>query len=57
MPHRLRVLLGGRASMGQSAWRSGVTAIWNMQLRFHTLDVFTATAFAGNPLAVVHDAD
>jgi trans-2,3-dihydro-3-hydroxyanthranilate isomerase len=28
-----------------------------MQLRFHTLDVFTKTRFGGNPLAVVHDAD
>lgn len=28
-----------------------------MGLRFHTLDVFTQTALAGNPLAVVHDAD
>ena len=28
-----------------------------MRLRFHTLDVFTTTRFAGNPLAVVHDAD
>lgn len=28
-----------------------------MQLDFHTLDVFTATRFTGNPLAVVLDAD
>ncbi len=28
-----------------------------MKLRFHTLDVFTATRFGGNPLAVVLDAD
>lgn len=28
-----------------------------MQLRYHTLDVFTDTRFGGNPLAVVHDAD
>ena len=28
-----------------------------MRLHFHTLDVFTTTRFAGNPLAVVHDAD
>lgn len=28
-----------------------------MRLSFHTLDVFTETRFAGNPLAVVHDAD
>lgn len=28
-----------------------------MQLKFHTLDVFTATRFGGNPLAVVLDAD
>ncbi len=28
-----------------------------MQLKFHTLDVFTNTRFAGNPLAVVLDAD
>lgn len=28
-----------------------------MKLRFHTLDVFTETRFAGNPLAVVLDAD
>ena len=28
-----------------------------MRLQFHTLDVFTATRFGGNPLAVVHDAD
>jgi trans-2,3-dihydro-3-hydroxyanthranilate isomerase len=28
-----------------------------MQLAFHTLDVFTADRFAGNPLAVVLDAD
>ncbi len=28
-----------------------------MQLKFHTLDVFTATRFAGNPLAVVAGAD
>ena len=28
-----------------------------MRLRYHVLDVFTATRFAGNPLAVVHDAD
>jgi trans-2,3-dihydro-3-hydroxyanthranilate isomerase len=28
-----------------------------MQLQFHILDVFTDTRFAGNPLAVVHDAD
>jgi trans-2,3-dihydro-3-hydroxyanthranilate isomerase len=28
-----------------------------MQRRFHTLDVFTETKLAGNPLAVVHDAD
>lgn len=28
-----------------------------MQLRFHTLDVFTEKRFGGNPLAVVHDAD
>ncbi len=28
-----------------------------MKLTFHTYDVFTATAFAGNPLAIVEDAD
>jgi trans-2,3-dihydro-3-hydroxyanthranilate isomerase len=28
-----------------------------VQLKFHTLDVFTDTRFGGNPLAVVHDAD
>lgn len=28
-----------------------------MRLRFHTLDVFTLRSFAGNPLAVVLDAD
>jgi trans-2,3-dihydro-3-hydroxyanthranilate isomerase len=28
-----------------------------MQLPFHTLDVFTDQRFAGNPLAVVHEAD
>lgn len=28
-----------------------------MQLRYHTLDVFTDRRFGGNPLAVVHDAD
>lgn len=28
-----------------------------MKLSFHTLDVFTGKRFAGNPLAVVHDAD
>jgi len=28
-----------------------------MQLQFHTLAVFTDKRFAGNPLAVVHDAD
>ena len=28
-----------------------------MELRFHTLDVFTQNRFGGNPLAVVHDAD
>ena len=28
-----------------------------IQLAFHTLDVFTATPFTGNPLAVVHEAD
>jgi trans-2,3-dihydro-3-hydroxyanthranilate isomerase len=28
-----------------------------MRLKFHTLDVFTDQKFAGNPLAVVHDAD
>lgn len=28
-----------------------------MKFKFHTLDVFTATKFAGNPLAVVLDAD
>lgn len=28
-----------------------------MQLRFHTLDVFTDHRFGGNPLAVVQDAD
>ncbi len=28
-----------------------------MKLKFHTLDVFTACKFAGNPLAVVLDAD
>ena len=28
-----------------------------MDYRFHTLDVFTAERFGGNPLAVVHDAD
>lgn len=28
-----------------------------MQLRFHTLDVFTDRRFGGNPLAVVHEAD
>jgi trans-2,3-dihydro-3-hydroxyanthranilate isomerase len=28
-----------------------------MQRRFHTLDVFTQERFAGNPLAVVEDAD
>ena len=26
------------------------------QLRYEVLDVFTDTALAGNPLAVVHDA-
>ena len=26
-------------------------------LRFDVVDVFAARAFAGNPLAVVHDAD
>ena len=29
----------------------------SMQLKFYTLDVFTARKFAGNPLAVVLDAD
>ncbi|MGL4241793.1 MAG: PhzF family phenazine biosynthesis protein [Beijerinckiaceae bacterium] len=29
----------------------------SMSRRFHTLDVFTGTKFAGNPLAVVHDSD
>ena len=28
-----------------------------MELKFNTLDVFTAKRFGGNPLAVVHDAD
>jgi trans-2,3-dihydro-3-hydroxyanthranilate isomerase len=28
-----------------------------MQRRFHTLDVFTQTKLAGNPLAVVHDSE
>ncbi len=28
-----------------------------MPRRFHTLDVFTDTKTAGNPLAVVHDCD
>jgi trans-2,3-dihydro-3-hydroxyanthranilate isomerase len=28
-----------------------------MKLTFHTYDVFTARAFAGNPLAIVEDAD
>jgi trans-2,3-dihydro-3-hydroxyanthranilate isomerase len=28
-----------------------------MQLKFHTLDVFTGRRFGGNPLAVVHEAD
>jgi len=28
-----------------------------MELKFHTLDVFTKERFGGNPLAVVHDAD
>ncbi|MFY0614292.1 MAG: PhzF family phenazine biosynthesis protein [Hyphomicrobiaceae bacterium] len=28
-----------------------------MELRFHTLDVFTRTRFGGNPLAIVLDAD
>jgi trans-2,3-dihydro-3-hydroxyanthranilate isomerase len=28
-----------------------------MQLKFHTLDVFTTERYCGNPLAVVHDAD
>ena len=28
-----------------------------MAYKFHTLDVFTKTAFSGNPLAVVQDAD
>lgn len=28
-----------------------------MELKFNTLDVFTAQRFGGNPLAVVHDAD
>src|SRR5215470_13967236 len=28
-----------------------------MQIRFHTLDVFTTRRFGGNPLAVVLDAD
>lgn len=28
-----------------------------MQLRYATYDVFTDTRFAGNPLAIVHDAD
>ncbi len=28
-----------------------------MARRFHTLDVFTGTKLAGNPLAVVHDSD
>ncbi|MEM7069622.1 MAG: PhzF family phenazine biosynthesis protein [Pseudomonadota bacterium] len=28
-----------------------------MKRRFHTLDVFTDTPLAGNPLAVVHDSD
>jgi trans-2,3-dihydro-3-hydroxyanthranilate isomerase len=28
-----------------------------MQFKFHTLDVFTPTRLAGNPVAVVHDAD
>ena len=28
-----------------------------MELRFHTLDVFTKNRFGGNPLAVVHEAD
>ncbi len=29
----------------------------DMQLSFHTLDVFTSRKFGGNPLAVVHEAD
>ena len=33
------------------------SSIVAMQLKFHTLDVFTARKFAGNPLAVVLDAD
>jgi trans-2,3-dihydro-3-hydroxyanthranilate isomerase len=28
-----------------------------VELKFHTLDVFTKERFGGNPLAVVHDAD
>ncbi|MEI8147078.1 MAG: PhzF family phenazine biosynthesis isomerase, partial [Alphaproteobacteria bacterium] len=28
-----------------------------MARRFHTVDVFTTKQFAGNPLAVVHDAE
>ena len=28
-----------------------------MELKFHTLDVFTRTRFGGNPLAVVLEAD
>jgi trans-2,3-dihydro-3-hydroxyanthranilate isomerase len=28
-----------------------------MQVKFHTLDVFTTRRFGGNPLAVVLDAD
>ena len=28
-----------------------------LSLSYHTLDVFTETRFAGNPLAVVHGAD
>ena len=28
-----------------------------MELKFHTLDVFTRERFGGNPLAVVHGAD
>ena len=35
----------------------GHSSIVAMQLKFHTLDVFTARKFAGNPLAVVLDAD
>jgi trans-2,3-dihydro-3-hydroxyanthranilate isomerase len=38
-----------------SGWR-GVRDAPAMARRFHTLDVFTGQALAGNPLGVVHDA-